>query len=123
MQAILRALLVIGLLAADATAAVAEERGTADFPTQNGRKLYGELLMNLTIDASGRIVDAEVVQSSNPARHDADLITAEVQISEVLELRPIKLYVLNLISRDTERSQRVEGPDRRRQGSEPVLAD
>jgi len=42
-----------------------EERGTANFPTLNGRKLYGELLMNLTIDASGKVVEAEVVQSSN----------------------------------------------------------
>ncbi len=42
-----------------------EERGTANFPTLNGRKLYGELLMNLTIDANGKVVEAEVVQSSN----------------------------------------------------------
>lgn len=42
-----------------------EERGTANFPTLNGKKLYGELLMNLTIDASGSVVEAEVVQSSN----------------------------------------------------------
>jgi protein TonB len=42
-----------------------EERGTANFPTLNGRKLYGELLMNLTIDANGKVIEAEVVQSSN----------------------------------------------------------
>ena len=42
-----------------------EERGTANFPTLNGKKLYGELLMNLTIDANGKVVEAEVVQSSN----------------------------------------------------------
>ncbi len=42
-----------------------EERGTANFPSLNGHKLYGELLMNLTIDADGRIVDAEIEQSSN----------------------------------------------------------
>src|SRR5471032_1797454 len=42
-----------------------EERGTASFPTLNGHKLYGELTVNLTIDARGRIVESEVVRSSN----------------------------------------------------------
>jgi periplasmic protein TonB len=42
-----------------------EERGTRDFPTLNGHKLYGELTMNLTIDAQGRIVEAEIERSSN----------------------------------------------------------
>jgi protein TonB len=42
-----------------------EERGTRDFPTLNGHKLYGELTMNLTIDAQGNVVDAEIEKSSN----------------------------------------------------------
>ena len=42
-----------------------EERGTASFPTLNGHKLYGELTVNLTIDARGRIVESEVIRSSN----------------------------------------------------------
>lgn len=41
-----------------------EDRGTRDFPTHAGRKLYGELTMNVTIDAAGRVVDAEVVRGS-----------------------------------------------------------
>lgn len=41
-----------------------EERGTRDFPEAAGRKLYGELTMNITIDALGRVVDAEVVRPS-----------------------------------------------------------
>ncbi|MBP6899223.1 MAG: TonB family protein [Burkholderiaceae bacterium] len=41
-----------------------EERGTRDFPVHQGKKLYGELTMNITVDASGRVVDAEVVQGS-----------------------------------------------------------
>lgn len=41
-----------------------EERGTQNFPTQQGRKLYGALVMNITVDAEGRVVDAEVVQGS-----------------------------------------------------------
>jgi periplasmic protein TonB len=41
-----------------------EERGTRDFPELGGRKLYGELTMNLTIDAEGRLVEAEIVRPS-----------------------------------------------------------
>ena len=42
-----------------------EDKGTANFPTLNGRKLYGELTVNLTIDARGHIVESEIVRSSN----------------------------------------------------------
>jgi protein TonB len=42
-----------------------EAKGTANFPTINGHKLYGELTMNLTIDANGRVVEAEIERSSN----------------------------------------------------------
>ena len=41
-----------------------EERGTRDFPQAMGRKLYGELTMNITVDANGRVVAAEVVLPS-----------------------------------------------------------
>jgi protein TonB len=41
-----------------------EERGTRDFPEAGGRKLYGELTMNVTIDAAGRVVDADIVRPS-----------------------------------------------------------
>jgi protein TonB len=42
-----------------------EDRGTRDFPEYQGRKLYGELTMNLTVDAEGRVVEADVVRPSN----------------------------------------------------------
>jgi protein TonB len=42
-----------------------EERGTRDFPEAQGRKLYGELTMNITVDAEGRVVGAEVVRPSD----------------------------------------------------------
>jgi protein TonB len=42
-----------------------EDRGTRDFPEAGGRKLYGELTMNVTIDAAGQVVDAEVVKPSH----------------------------------------------------------
>src|SRR3989442_15221120 len=39
-----------------------EDRGTRDFPEYQGRKLYGELTMNVTIDAQGKVVEADVVR-------------------------------------------------------------
>jgi protein TonB len=41
-----------------------EERGTVNFPQANGRKLYGELTMVVTISHTGEVVSTEVVQSS-----------------------------------------------------------
>jgi protein TonB len=41
-----------------------EDRGTRNFPEHQGRKLYGELVMNVTVDAAGRVVDAEIVRAS-----------------------------------------------------------
>jgi periplasmic protein TonB len=42
-----------------------EERGTRNFPEYQGRKLYGELTMNVTVDAEGRVIETEVVRPSN----------------------------------------------------------
>ena len=44
-----------------------EERGTRNFPEQNGRKLYGELTMNITIDAEGRVIETDIVRASKSA--------------------------------------------------------
>jgi periplasmic protein TonB len=41
-----------------------EDRGTRNFPENQGRKLYGELTMNVTVDADGRVVETEVVRGS-----------------------------------------------------------
>lgn len=41
-----------------------EDRGTRNFPEYRGRKLYGELVMNVTVDAAGRVVDTEIVRPS-----------------------------------------------------------
>lgn len=44
-----------------------EERGTRDFPEYRGRKLYGELIMNIHVDYRGRVIETEIVSSSgNP---------------------------------------------------------
>jgi protein TonB len=42
-----------------------EDRGTRNFPESNGKKLYGELVMNVTIDAAGRVLDTEIIQPSS----------------------------------------------------------
>jgi protein TonB len=47
-----------------------EERGTRNFPESQGKKLYGELTMNVTIDAAGRVVETEVVRPSGTALLD-----------------------------------------------------
>jgi protein TonB len=41
-----------------------EARGTRNFPEHRGRKLYGELTMNVTVDSRGQVVDAEIVRPS-----------------------------------------------------------
>lgn len=41
-----------------------EDRGTRNFPTQGGKKLYGELTMNITVDAAGRVIETEIVRPS-----------------------------------------------------------
>lgn len=41
-----------------------ESRGTENFPTSGGRKLYGELTMVVTVSQSGHVVSTEIAQSS-----------------------------------------------------------
>ncbi|WP_137895432.1 TonB family protein [Ramlibacter sp. 2FC] len=41
-----------------------EERGTEQFPQAAGRKLYGELTMVVTVNHDGRVLDAEVAETS-----------------------------------------------------------
>jgi protein TonB len=44
-----------------------EAKGTLDFPQSQGQKLYGSLIMVITIDTRGQVISAEVSQSSgNP---------------------------------------------------------
>jgi periplasmic protein TonB len=41
-----------------------EEKGTENFPAMAGNKLYGELVMSLTVDRLGRVVHVQVERSS-----------------------------------------------------------
>ena len=43
---------------------VIEDTGTENFPQINGKKLYGELTMVVTVNFDGRVLATEVVQSS-----------------------------------------------------------
>ncbi len=52
-----------------------EERGTRNFPEHNGQKLYGELTMNVTVDATGRVIEADIVRSSKSRRLDAQALS------------------------------------------------
>lgn len=47
-----------------------EERGTRDFPTYQGRKLYGELVLNIHVDARGRVIETDLVASSGNSMLD-----------------------------------------------------
>ena len=47
-----------------------EDTGTQNFPEAGGRKLYGELTMVVAIDAAGRVVEVEIIESSGSAALD-----------------------------------------------------
>ncbi len=47
-----------------------EDKGTENFPTAAGLKLYGELTMIVTVNHDGRVVGTEVVESSGNALLD-----------------------------------------------------
>ncbi len=47
-----------------------EHRGTVDFPQLRGRKLYGRLIMAITVDARGRLLHTRVVRGSGDAALD-----------------------------------------------------
>jgi periplasmic protein TonB len=42
-----------------------EERGTKDFPSRGGKRLYGTLTLNISVDADGQVLATEVVEASN----------------------------------------------------------
>lgn len=48
----------------DALRRKVEDKGTENFPEQGGKKLYGELVMIITVNHDGRVLATEVVQGS-----------------------------------------------------------
>ncbi|WP_310390024.1 TonB family protein [Roseateles sp.] len=47
-----------------------EARGTRDFPEYKGRKLYGELTMNIHVNQRGRVIETDIVASSGDPNLD-----------------------------------------------------
>ncbi|MBF6631156.1 MAG: TonB family protein [Comamonas sp.] len=47
-----------------------EDKGTENFPEHSGKKLYGELVMVLTVNHDGRVLETEIVQGSGIAQLD-----------------------------------------------------
>ena len=54
----------------DALRRKVEDKGTENFPEYKGQKLYGELVMVLTVNHDGRVLDTEIVQGSGNAQLD-----------------------------------------------------
>ncbi len=48
----------------DAMRRKVEDKGTRNFPEQNGAKLYGDLTMIVTVNHDGRVLSTEIVQGS-----------------------------------------------------------
>ena len=48
----------------DSASRAIELRGTRSFPTHKGSKLYGELILSVTIDSNGRVVETEIDKPS-----------------------------------------------------------
>jgi protein TonB len=47
-----------------------EDKGTVNFPEYGGKKLYGELVMIVTVNHDGRVLGTEIVQGSGNPRLD-----------------------------------------------------
>ena len=47
-----------------------EDKGTENFPEHAGKKLYGELVMVMTVNHDGRVVETEIVQGSGNRQLD-----------------------------------------------------
>ncbi|MDF1484791.1 TonB family protein [Ramlibacter sp. H39-3-26] len=47
-----------------------EDKGTENFPQQGGKKLYGELIMTITVNHDGRVLETHVEQGSGNAALD-----------------------------------------------------
>ncbi|WP_418321357.1 energy transducer TonB [Piscinibacter sakaiensis] len=62
-----------------------EDRGTRNFPVHDGKKLYGDLTMNVTVNARGQVVDTAVVRSSGSPildRYAVAIVNAAAPLGE-----------------------------------------
>jgi protein TonB len=51
-----------------------EERGTRNFPEHQGRKLYGELVMNVTVNHDGSVAETDIVRPSSSRTLDRQAV-------------------------------------------------
>lgn len=70
---------------------VVERAGTEKFPVYNGQKLYGELVMEVWIDRSGKIIDAIVTQPSRNPNLDK---RAQAIVKAAGPLQPVPAEVM-----------------------------
>jgi protein TonB len=81
-----------------------EARGTANFPTQGGRKLYGQLTMNISVDTQGRVLGTEVVEPSGTPlldRRAAAIVRAAAPFGRFTKAMRAEAEVLVLTARFT----------------------
>ena len=52
-----------------------EEKGTQNFPSASGKKLYGQLVISITVDRQGRVLHAQVEESSGQAALDRQALS------------------------------------------------
>lgn len=89
-----------------------EARGTRDFPQQGGRKLYGQLTMNISVDSAGRVLDTEIVEPSGQPALDsraAAIVRAAAPFGGFSKAMKAEAEVLVLSARFTfDREQGVQ---------------
>ena len=86
-----------------------ERLGTADFPQSNGHKLYGRLIMAITVDSAGRVLRAEVEHGSGDALLD------RMAQAIVRGAQPFGAFTPRML-RDTDQMIVVAGFDFTREG-------
>jgi len=52
-----------------------EEKGTQNFPSASGKKLYGQLVISITVDRQGHVLHAQVEESSGQAALDRQALS------------------------------------------------
>lgn len=66
-----------------------EKRGTERFPQVEGRKLYGELIMDIFINHDGRVLNMRVKRSSNDRKLDRQAMAIAASVAPFGEFTPV----------------------------------
>lgn len=95
-----------------------EDKGTENFPSSGGRKLYGELTMVVTVDQQGRVVSTEIAESSGNRMLDrrAEAIARNAapfgRFSQTMRIQADQIVVVSrfMFSRNETLETRVTAP-------------